>query len=99
MAFLVAALRSPQVPSQSLPLPLDKVTKGHAATESECCHGSVLMSGRQALAMRSEWRCSPLATITLLGEQQDITDPEPALLLPGRRPVGHAHRVTRRAVS
>jgi hypothetical protein len=54
-----------------------------------------------------------LATITFLGEQQDITDPEAAVLVAGqtterrcsvRRQLvddlsGHAHQVTRRAVS
>jgi hypothetical protein len=63
--------------------------------------------------MRSEWRSFPLATITLLGEQQDITDPEAAVLVVGQtterrcsvhhQPVddlsGHAHQVTLRAMS
>jgi hypothetical protein len=54
-----------------------------------------------------------LATITFLGEQQDITDPEAAVLVAGQtterrcsvrqQPVenlsGHAHQVTRRAAS
>ena len=35
--------------------------------------------------MRSEWRSFPLATITFLGERQDIFDPEAAELLPARR--------------
>ena len=31
--FLVAAFRSPQVPSQSLPFPLDKVTQCHVCSQ------------------------------------------------------------------
>jgi hypothetical protein len=64
--------------------------------------------------MCSEWgSLRPLATITFFGEQQDITDPEAAVLDTGQTTErdgsvhqqavddlsGHAHQVTRRAVS
>ncbi len=63
--------------------------------------------------MRSEWRSFPLGEITFLAEQQDITDPEAAVLVAGqtterhcsvrRQPVddlsAHAHQVARRAIS
>ena len=75
-AFLVAALRSPQVPSRSLSFPLDKVTQGHAGTELGRVNKSVLASDRQALVMHSELHSSTLAMITFLGERPDITDPE-----------------------
>jgi hypothetical protein len=42
-------------PSPFLPFPLDKVTQGHARRELGRVNQSVLMSYRQALAMRSEW--------------------------------------------
>ena len=63
--------------------------------------------------MRNEWRSFPLTTITFLGEQRAISDPEAAVLGTGQTTErecsvrqqavddlsGHAHQVTRRAVS
>jgi hypothetical protein len=38
--------------------------------------------------MRSEWRSFPLATITFVGEQQDIIDPEAGVLVAGQKSFG-----------
>ena len=54
----MAALRSPHVPSRSLPFPLDKVTLGEPL---ERIHQSVARSAGQALVLRSEWRSFPLS--------------------------------------
>ena len=43
------AFRSPQVPSRPLRLPLDKVTQGHAATESERGHGRAATGRRPSV--------------------------------------------------
>ena len=59
-AFLVAAFRSPQVPSRSLSFSLNKDTQRHARTESVGDYGPIPRSIRQALARRSGWRPFPV---------------------------------------
>ena len=75
----MAALRSPHVPSGSLPFPLDKVTPERSRSVFT---GSVPRS--EALVMRSEWRSFPLARIKFLGERQVIFDPEAAVPAAGQ---------------
>jgi hypothetical protein len=76
-------------------------------------HGSVLRSDRQALATRSEWRSSSLADDQVPRRATGHYDPEAVVIVAGQtterqisvrqQPVhhlsGHAHQVTRRAVS
>jgi hypothetical protein len=80
MTFLVAALRSPQVPPRSLPFPHGKDTQRHAAlVPVGPVRESVVTSGGHVHAMPSESRGPLLTTITFVGERQDIIDPDAAV--------------------
>ena len=70
---LVAALRSPQLPSRSLPFPPHKVTYGHAGQVLvEPLHGSVVTFDRGLSQCRANDAGALLTTITFCGERQDI---------------------------
>ena len=73
----VAAFRSPQAPSGSLSI---RSRSGDAGTElGVSTNWYSRPIGRLSQCAANGAR-SPLTTITFLGEQQDITDPEAAVL-------------------
>ena len=85
-SFLVAASRSPQDPSCSLPIPLDETRKDTIGKSSRgLSRDRYSRSIGRLLQNPANGADSPLATITFLGAQQDITDPEVEVLVAGRR--------------
>jgi hypothetical protein len=76
MTFLVTAFRSPQVPSRSLPFPLDKVTPERSRRVATDRYSRPI--GRRSQCAANGAR-STSATITFLGEQQDIFNPDAAV--------------------
>jgi hypothetical protein len=96
---LVAAFRSPQVPSHSLPFPLDKDTKdtperSRSVSTNRYSRPIGRRSQCAANGTRSNW-----ATITFLGEQLDIIDPEAAVPAAGQRRKANAPSARSRLTS
>ena len=75
--FLVAAFRSPQLPSRSLSFPLGKDTRKDTPEPSRKVTTDRYSRPIGWLSQcRAKWRLVPLlATITFLGKEQDFTDP------------------------
>jgi hypothetical protein len=69
---MVGGFRSPQVPSQSLPFPLDKVTPQHSRSVTTDRYSGPV--GRLSKCTAND-ACALLTTITFLDERRAIFDP------------------------